>query len=99
MALDLPQTTSKIRGPLVKQFSVFLPNQVGALLDIVKLLSTRNAHGVALSISASTDSAVARIVVSDPETVATLSPEYEVAVAVCEMVVFALQVLATEVWM
>src|SRR4051794_21052711 len=54
MALDLPQPSSKLGGPLVKQFSVFLPNKVGALLDIVKLLSTRNAHVVALSISEST---------------------------------------------
>jgi hypothetical protein len=69
MALELPQTTSKVGGPLVKQFSVFLPNKVGAMLDIVKLLSTRNAHVVALSISESTDSAIARIVVSDPEAV------------------------------
>jgi len=41
MPLDLPKTTSKRDGPLVKQFSVFLANKVGAMLDVVKLL---NAH-------------------------------------------------------
>ena len=41
MPVDLPETTSKMGGPLVKQFSVFLPNKVGAMLDIVKVL---NAH-------------------------------------------------------
>lgn len=96
MALDLPQTTSKIGGPLVKQFSVFLPNKVGAMLDIVKLLSTRNAHVVALSISESTDSAIARIVVSDPETVENVFREHDVAFGVCEMVVVELQEVATE---
>jgi len=40
MPVDLPETTSKMGGPLVKQFSVFLPNKVGAMLDIVKLLNT-----------------------------------------------------------
>jgi hypothetical protein len=91
MALDLPQTSSKIGGPLVKQFSVFLPNKVGAMLDIVKLLSTRNAHVVALSISESTDSAIARIVVSDPEVVENIFREHDVAFGICEMVVVELQ--------
>ena len=66
MEVDLPQTTSKIDGPLVKQFSIFLPNKVGAMLDVVKLLHTHSTHVVALSISESTDSAIARIMVSDP---------------------------------
>src|SRR5437773_9781477 len=35
MGVDLPEITSKTGGPLVKQFSVFLPNKVGALLDVV----------------------------------------------------------------
>ena len=36
MTANLPETISKLDGPLVKQFSVFLPNKVGAMLDIVK---------------------------------------------------------------
>src|SRR4051812_3965436 len=68
----LPQTASKIDGPLVKQFSIFLPNKVGAMMDVVKLLHTHNAHVVAMSISESTDSAIARIMVSDPEVVEEL---------------------------
>ena len=69
MSVDLPQTSSKIDGPLVKQFSIFLPNKVGAMLDVVKLLHAHSTHVVALSIAESTDSAIARIVVSDPEQV------------------------------
>jgi len=94
--MALSETTSKTGGPLVKQFSVFLPNKVGAMLDIVKLLSTRNAHVVALSISESTDSAIARIVVSDPETVENIFHEHDVAFGVCEMVVVELREVATE---
>jgi len=69
MPVDLPETTSKMEGRLVKQFSVFLPNKVGAMLDIVKMLNTHSTHVVAMSVSESTDSAIARIVVSDPERV------------------------------
>src|SRR5213082_903053 len=76
MPADLPQTTSKICPLLVKQFSIFLPNKVGAMLDVVKLLQTHNTHVVALSISKSTDSAIARIMVSDPERVEELFREH-----------------------
>lgn len=96
MPLDLPETTSKIDGPLVKQFSIFLPNKVGAMLDIVKLLNTHHTHVVALSISESTDSAIARIVVSDPEQVEQLFHEHDVAFGVCEMVVVEMREVATE---
>ncbi len=96
MPLDLPETTSKFDGPLVKQFSVFLPNRVGAMLDIVKLLHAHHTHVVALSISESTDSAIARIIVSDPERVEQLFREHDVAFGVCEMVVVELQEVATQ---
>ena len=84
MPVDLPETTSKMGGPLVKQFSVFLPNKVGAMLDIVKMLNTNNTHVVALSVSESTDSAIARIVVSDPERVEKLFRQNNVGFGVCE---------------
>ena len=61
MDVDMPQTSTKIDGPLVKQFSIFLPNKVGAMMELVKLLHAQNAHVLAMSISESTDSAIARI--------------------------------------
>ncbi len=97
MAVDLPQTTSKMEGPLVKQFSVFLPNKVGAMLDLVKLLNTQNIHVVALSVSESTDSAIARIIVSDPGRVQKLFHEKSVAFGVCEVVMVELREVATQV--
>lgn len=87
MALDLPKITSKNEGPLVRQFSVFLPNKVGAMLDVVKLLNAHQVDVLALSISESTDSAIARIVVSDPDRVENLFGEHDVAFGVCDMVV------------
>src|SRR5437763_5850027 len=96
MPVDLPETTSKIGGPLVKQFSVFLPNKVGAMLDIVKVLNINNTHVVALSVSESTDSAIARIIVSDPERVEKLFRQKNVAFGVCEVVVVEMREVATQ---
>ena len=96
MPADLPPTTSKTDGPLVKQFSIFLPNKVGAMLDVVKLLHAHNTHVVALSISESTDSSIARIVVSDPEQVEELFHQNDVPFGVCAMVVVELREVATE---
>ena len=97
MALNTPETTSKTGGaPTVKQFSIFLSNKVGAMLEVVKLLGTRNTHVVALSIAESTDSAIARIVVSDPETVEAVFHEHEVPFGMSEMVVVEMKEVATE---
>src|SRR5947208_5182017 len=96
MQVDLPETTSKIDGPLVKQFSIFLPNKVGAMLDVVKLLHAHNTHIVAMSISESTDSAIARIVVSDPERVEELFREHNVAFGVCAMLIVELREVARQ---
>ena len=96
MSVKLPETTSRLAGPLVKQFSVFLPNKVGAMLDVVKLLNTHHTHVVALSISESTDSAIARIIVSDPDLVQNLFRENDIAFGVSEMIVVELREVATQ---
>ncbi len=96
MPVDLPETTSKLSGPLVKQFSVFLPNKVGAMLEVVKLLNSHHSHVVAISVSESTDSAIARIVVSDPDGVAQLFKQNNIAFGMCEVVVVELHEVATQ---
>ncbi|MDQ2825008.1 MAG: acetolactate synthase [Verrucomicrobiota bacterium] len=96
MPLDLPETISKLEGPLVKQFSVFLTNKVGAMLDIVKLLNAHHTHVVALSVSESTDSAIARIIVSDPDRVQDLFRQNEIAFGVSEVVVVEMREVATQ---
>ena len=94
MPTELPQTTSKIGGPLVRQFSVFLPNKVGAMLEVVKVLNAHHVDVVALSIAESTDSAIARIVVSNPELVQVLFAEHNIAFGVCDMVVVEMTEMA-----
>jgi hypothetical protein len=95
MALDLPKTTSKRDGPLVTQFSLFLSNKVGAMLDVLKLLNTHDYHVVAMSVSESTDSAIARLVVSDPGGVEKLFRQNNVAFGTCEVVVVEMHEVAT----
>jgi hypothetical protein len=96
MAVNLPQTTSKTGGPLVRQFSIFLANKVGAMLDIVKMLNTHHTDVLALSITESTDSAIARIIVSDPDRVEQLFRENAIPFGTCEMVVVELSEVATQ---
>src|SRR5437868_14250059 len=96
MTANLPQTTSKLEGPLVKQFSVFVPNKVGAMLEIVKLLSTHHTHVVPLSVSESTDSAIARIIVDDPQLVEKLFRQKNIAFGVSEVVVVEMREVATQ---
>src|SRR3954462_8521435 len=95
MGLDLPETTSKREGPLVKQFSVFLPNKVGAMLDMIKMINAQQTHVVPLSVSESADSAIARIVVSETDRVQDLSEEHNVAFGICEVVAVELHEVAT----
>lgn len=96
MAVNLPETTTNIGGPLVKQFSIFLANKVGAMLDVVKLIESNNAHVIAMSVMESTDSAIARIIASDPEVVEEVFRQHDVAFGVCGMVVVELREVATE---
>jgi len=96
MALDLPKTTSKRDGPLVKQFSVFLPNKVGAMHDVLKLLNAHGCHVIAMSVSESTDAAIARLVVSDPGGVENLFRQNNVAFGTCDVVVVEMREVATE---
>jgi hypothetical protein len=88
--LEPNETTEKLEGPKVRQFSVFLENKVGALLDIVKLLNEHSVEVLALTVQDSTDSALARMIVSDPDRVADLLHRFELGHSVCEIFVVEL---------
>jgi hypothetical protein len=53
--------------PSVRQFNVFLANRLGALLGVVRRFETTDIRIIALSVVDSTDCAVLRMMVSDPE--------------------------------
>ena len=59
--------SESMRGPLVRQFSIFLQNRVGALLDLTHTLGEASVHICGLSVVDTADAAVVRIVVDDPE--------------------------------
>ncbi len=51
----------------VIQFSVFTPNRLGRLHELVGLLAAHNVHVLALTVQDTTDSAILRVVLDDPE--------------------------------
>jgi len=61
---------SAIRAPRansVIQFSVFTPNRLGRLNDLVKLFGSQNVHVLALTVLDTTDSSIIRTVLDDPD--------------------------------
>ncbi len=83
-------TAEKLNSPHVRQFSVFLQNKVGALLEVVKLLNQHNIIVLALSIQDSSESAIGRIIVSDPERTTELFHEHDIPYSDCELLVVEL---------
>ncbi|MCG8449084.1 MAG: acetolactate synthase [Pirellulales bacterium] len=53
--------------PSIRQFTVFLENRVGQLLEVVRRFEGSNVRIVALTISDSAECAVVRFLLSDPE--------------------------------
>lgn len=83
-------TTEKLNSPQVRQFSVFLQNKVGALLEIVRLLDQNNIIVLALSIAESYESAISRIIVSDPDRTEELFREHDIPHSSCKLMVVEL---------
>lgn len=78
-------------GPAVKQFSIMLPNRVGALAALVKMLRTHAIEVLGLSMQDARDATIARIVVSDPETAGHLFLEKGIPHTCCELLVVELK--------
>ncbi len=51
----------------VKQFSVFAENRVGRLYDLTALLKEHNVHVMGITVLDTTDSAIVRFIVDDPD--------------------------------
>ena len=61
---------STMRGrdyPTIRQFTVFLENRVGQLLEVVRRFEGSNVSIVALSINDATECAFLRVILSQPE--------------------------------
>ncbi|HZT21927.1 MAG TPA: acetolactate synthase [Verrucomicrobiae bacterium] len=61
------KTLSARRAEAVVQFSVFTPNRLGRLRELISLLEAHNVHVLALTVLDTTDSAIIRLVLDDPD--------------------------------
>lgn len=62
-----PATSRSYQPPYVRQFSVFLPNKVGRLMDLIDVFDGQQATLAGLNIQDSTDHAVVRLITSNSE--------------------------------
>ncbi|MSU70655.1 MAG: acetolactate synthase [Opitutaceae bacterium] len=74
----------------VKQFSVYVQNRVGRLLDLTALLKDNNVHIMAVTVLDATDSAIMRLIVDDPDKARELMVNNDFPYTECD-------VLATEI--
>jgi hypothetical protein len=73
----MADTTIQGRGPdPVKQFSIFTANRLGRLHDLISFFGSRSVHVHALTVLDTTDSAILRVVVDDPEQARNLLHEH-----------------------
>lgn len=76
--------------PSVRQFNVFLKNRLGALLDVVRRFESSDNRIVSLSVVDSSDCAIVRIVLSDPERALEIFQQAELAVTETDLLVVQL---------
>jgi hypothetical protein len=77
MATSAP--VRKKQADPIRQFSIFLANKAGRLLELIRILHSRHVHVVALTILDTTDSAIVRMVVDDPDAARAIFHEQAVA--------------------
>jgi hypothetical protein len=61
------ETTKARRIDPIVQFSIFTPNRLGRLHDLTGLLQASSVHVLALMVVDTSDSAIIRVVVDDPD--------------------------------
>ncbi len=98
MDMDTPElaTAKGNQSDEVRQFSVFMENKVGRLLDIVKVFAQAQVHVVALSILDTADAAIVRLVTDDPDKARALFQEHGFAFSEVSLVVVELSSSAAD---
>ncbi len=69
----------------VKQFSVFAENRVGRLNDLAALFKDHNVHIMAITVLDTTDSAIIRVIVDDPDKARELMVNNDFPYTECEV--------------
>jgi hypothetical protein len=67
MTTTAKPTLSRLRDPLVSQFSVLLINKVGALFKLTRTLTDRSISICGLSVVDTSDASLVRLIVDDPD--------------------------------
>jgi hypothetical protein len=80
------QTTTSRDGDPVKQFSVYTENRVGRLFDLTTLLKAHNVHIMAITTLDTTESAIVRLVVDDPDKARELMVNNDFPYTECDVV-------------
>lgn len=83
---NVPQIAHHYAPPSVRQFSVFLENKVGRLLDLVRLFDDADdVHLCALSVVESSDHAVVRIIPNNADAARVLLRGNRLAFSECDL--------------
>ncbi len=89
-------TETEVSSSPVKQFSIMLPNEAGALQSLLSLLKSSGVELLGISVKDSSDVTIVRIVVTDPETTGEIFMERGIPHTTSEMLVVAFREAASE---
>src|ERR1700691_5032220 len=88
----MPTEAMRGRQPdAVTQFSVFTANRMGRLHDLIALLSSNSVHVLAVTVLDTTETAIIRLVVDDPQAARRLLQESGFAFTTCELLVVEIE--------
>ncbi|HZP60453.1 MAG TPA: acetolactate synthase [Opitutaceae bacterium] len=79
-------TSSSLSSDPVKQFSVYTENRVGRLFDLTTLFATHNVHIMAITTLDTTDSAIVRLIVDDPDKARELMVNNDFPYTECDII-------------
>jgi hypothetical protein len=82
----MSDTSAPVAADPVKQFSVFIPNRVGQLFDLTAMLAKHNVHIMAMTTLDTTDCAIDRLIVDDPERARELMAATNFSFTECDVI-------------
>jgi hypothetical protein len=86
-----PNSVTRTGRDRVVQFSIFLRNKVGAFLDVVRLLKEHSVQVLGTTVEPSADTAIVRVVVSDPDAVEEVFHQHSIPYSTWPLVVVELK--------
>lgn len=82
----MSDTATPVAADPVKQFSVFIPNRVGQIFDLTALLAKHNVHIMAMTTLDTTDCAIDRLIVDDPDRARELMAATNFSFTECDVI-------------